>query len=463
MVTPSSPPALIEGMHAVDARLAAWSDAARARLAAPVSAEAYGRVERVSATLIGARLADCAIGHLCEIGHRRSDVRPTLAEVVGFDGAHALLAPLGSTQGLSPDTPVRSLGRGHELAVGAHLLGAILDGLGRPLDPLAPPGVDAPAPQCRLQPVLAAPPLPTERPRIADRLVTGVRAIDALATLARGQRIALLAGPGCGKTTLLGALARGTAADVVVLALVGERGRELNEFLERELDPSRLARTVVIWAGADAAAIERVRAPFTATAIAEGFRAAGQHVLLLVDSLTRTARAQRELGLAAGEPPGRLGFPPSVHAMLPRLTERAGLTRDGSITAIYTVLTETDTGDPIAEEARSLLDGHIVLSRSLVERGHFPPVDVLASLSRTMHAVVDDAHREQAARLRGLLARHRDLELLIALGEFKTGFDADNDEAVARHARIAAFLRQDLRVASSWQQTMEQLNATVHG
>ncbi|PMS14302.1 FliI/YscN family ATPase [Trinickia caryophylli] len=453
-------------MHGIDARLAAWTNAARARLAAPALAEAYGHVERVSATLIGARLADCTIGHLCEIGHPHRNARPTLAEVVGFDGAHVLLAPLGCTQGLSPGTPVRSLGRGHELAVGAHLLGEVLDGLGRPLDPLDPADprrVDAPAAQCRRQAVLAAPPPPTGRPRIADKLVTGVRAIDALATLGRGQRIALLAGPGAGKTTLLGALARGTAADVVVLALVGERGRELNEFLERELDRSRLARTVVVWTGADAAAIERVRAPFTATAIAEGFRAAGQHVLLLVDSLTRVARAQREIGLAAGEPPGRLGFPPSVYAMLPRLTERAGLTRDGSITAIYTVLTESDTGDPIAEEARSLLDGHIVLSRALVERGHFPPIDVLASLSRTMHAVVDDVHRSQAARLRDLLARHRDLELLIALGEFQTGFDADNDEAVARHARIAAFLRQDLRVASSWLQTMEQLNATVHG
>jgi len=309
--------------------------------------------------------------------------------------------------------------------------------------------------------VLSNPPTPLARPRIADTLSTGIRAIDGTLTLGRGQRIGLFAGPGCGKTTLIGALARGIDADAIVLALVGERGRELNEFLERELDSEVAARTVVVCASAERAAMERVRAAFTATAIAEGLSEHGAHVLLLVDSLTRVVRAQREIGIAAGEPTGRSGLPPSVYAMLPRLTERAGTLPRGSISAVYTVLTEASTLDPIAEEVRSLLDGHIVLSSELAQRGHFPAIDVLASTSRAMDAIVTESHRNDATRLRSLLSRHRDLQLLLTLGEYRPGHDADNDDAVARHPRLLAFLRQDTRTPCPWRDTLEQLHAIV--
>lgn len=454
MVMPAQWP---ETGAAAESRITSWIASAQRRIGRGATPDCYGRIEQVSATLIAARLPRCEVGHLCEVPDVRGNRQALLAEAVGFDSARTLLAPLGSTQGLAPGALIRSLGHAHEIVVGTHLFGQILDGFGQSLVP-------ASAPPCRqgaARPVMAGPPLPTARPRIAEPLPTGIRTIDALTTLGRGQRIGLLAGPGCGKTTLLGALARGVAADAVVFALVGERGRELNEFIEGELDPALLARSIVVCATSDRSPMERVRAPFTATAIAEGLREAGAHVLLLVDSLTRTARAQREIGLAAGEPPGRLGFPPSVYSMLPRLIERAGPTARGAITAVYTVLTESDTTDVVGEEARSLLDGHIVLSRELAERGQFPAIDVLASISRTMPAVADDAHRQHAARMRALLARYRDLQLLVALGEYEAGHDEHNDDAVARQARIVEFQRQDLRTPCAWQDTLERLHAAV--
>jgi len=443
--------------HDIEPRLAAWMSSVRRRIGQSHAIEAYGRIRRVSATLIVASLPDCEIGHVCELGCRTVDGKPMLAEVIGFNRADTLLAPLAPTEGLSPRTPIRALGKPHDIAIGPHLFGQVLDGFGRPLSR----SWREPDGSCTRIPVMA-PALPaTERPRLTQRLTTGVRAIDALLTLAEGQRVGVFAGPGCGKTTLLGALARGIEADVVVFALVGERGRELNEFLEREVDAGLAARSIVVCAGAERAPIERVRAAFTATAVAEGLRAEGKHVLLLVDSLTRVARAQRELGLAAGEPPGRQGLPPSVYSMLPRLVERAGTSAQGAITAIYTVLVESGPADPIAEEARSLLDAHIVLSQTLVERGHFPAIDVLGSLSRTMNAVVDEPHRRDGERLRALLARYRELELLLALGEYESGHDAHNDDAVSRHPRLVEFLRQDLREPSRWDDTLERLHATL--
>lgn len=452
--------ALIPDRGGLAPRLAAWASSAHRRIANAQAVETYGRVQRVSATLIVARLPHCRIGHLCELEPHTDDGKPLLAEVIGFDNNEALLAPLGSTHGIAPHARIRLLGISHQVTVGTHLLGQVLDGFGRPLSTSIASPQD-PASVRRL--VLAAATPPTDRPRIARPLITGVRAIDALLTLGRGQRVGLFAGAGCGKTTLLNALARGIEADVVVFALVGERGRELNEFLECELDATLAARAVVVCATSDCSSMERARAAFTATAIAEGFRAAGKHVLLLVDSLTRLARAQREIGLAAGEPPGRMGLPPSVYSVLPRLLERAGNATSGAITAIYTVLVESETADPIAEEARSLLDGHIVLSRKLVELGHFPAIDTLASLSRTMHAVVSDAHRDDAARLRALLAKHQQLELLIALGEYEAGHDEQNDEAVARHSRLVELLQQDIRAPAAWEETLEQLHAAVRG
>lgn len=478
MVTRADPSpsaaALIEaadatGAAAIEDRLAAWEADVRKRCVNLPAAQAVGRVVEVSATLIVVRLPRAEIGHVCELGCADAYGNPMLAEVIGFNDSRTLLAPLCSTQGLAPGISVHSLGRPHDVAVGAHLLGQVLDGLGRPLGAsacIAPsdrhrhPPV-RPAGKYVRRPVVASPPAPLARPRIEMTLPTGIRAIDGALTLGRGQRIGLFAGPGCGKTTLIGALARGIEADAIVLALVGERGRELNEFLERALDSAAAARTVVVCAGAERAAMERVRAAFTATAIAEGLGAQGAHVLLLVDSLTRVVRAQREIGIAAGEPTGRAGLPPSVYATLPRLTERAGTLPAGAITAVYTVLTESSTLDPIAEEARSLLDGHIVLSSELAQRGHFPAIDILSSTSRAMDAIVAESHRNDAARLRSLLSRHRDLQLLLTLGEYRPGHDAENDDAVARHPGLLAFLRQDTRTACAWRDTLEQLHAAV--
>lgn len=454
---------------ALDARLHAWEASVRKRRTGLAAAQALGRVTEVSATLIVARLPRAEIGHLCELDCADAHGIPMLAEVIGFHDSRTLLAPLAATQGLAPGMSLRSLGHSHELAVGTHLLGQVLDGLGRPLDAssrIASSGRQSHPMHARgeynRRSVLASPPTPLARPRITHAMSTGVRAIDATLTVGRGQRIGLFAGPGCGKTTLIGALARGIDADAIVLALVGERGRELNEFLERELDSAGAARTVVVCASSERTAMERVRAAFTATAIAEGLSANGTHVLLLVDSLTRVVRAQREIGIAAGEPTGSAGLPPSVYAMLPRLTERAGPLPRGCISAVYTVLTEAPTLDPIAEEARSLLDGHIVLSSELAQRGHFPAIDILASTSRAMDAIVVESHRNDAARLRCLLSRHRDLQLLLTLGEYEPGHDTENDDAVARHSRLLAFLRQDTRKPCAWPDTLEQLHAVVN-
>lgn len=445
----------------VQARLSTWARHTEDRLArAPMSAvQCLGCVEQVTATLIVATLPRCAVGHLCELQGVRRDEPPMLAEVIGFEGQRALLAPLGPTDGLAPRSPIRSLGTPHCVNVGPHLFGRILDGFGRPLG--STPSVSDKGSVVRH--VLGSAPCPTERPVSYERMITGVRAIDALLTLARGQRVGLFAGPGCGKTTLLGALARGIAADVIVFALVGERGRELNAFLQRELDPPLARRAVVVCATSDATAMERTRAAFTATAIAEGFCDSGKHVLLLVDSLTRTARAQREIGLASNEPPGRLGYPPSTYAMLPRLIERAGPRREGTITGIYTVLTENEHADPIADEARSLLDAHIVLSRKLAERGHFPAIDVAASLSRLMPEIADELHGADAARARGLMSRYAELEWLISLGEYKPGQDAAADDALEHHPRLLDLVRQDIRIFAVWEHTLEHLHAAVRG
>ena len=441
-------------------RLSAWAHRADGRLAhAQAGAVAcHGRIEQVSATLIVATLPRCAVGHLCEIPAACRDTLPILAEVIGFEADRALLAPLGSTDGIAPQSSIRTLGVPHRINVGPHLLGQVVDGFGRPMR-----AASAPANGSALRDVLASGPCPIDRPVDHERMVTGVRAIDALLTLAKGQRVGLFAGPGCGKTTLIGALARGIAADAIVFALVGERGRELNAFLEREVDPPIARRTVTVCATSDATPMERTRAAFTATAIAEGLCDGGKHVLLLVDSLTRLARAQREIGLASNEPPGRFGYPPSVFAMLPRLIERAGRRRTGTITGIYTVLTESDHADPIADEARSLLDAHIVLSRKRSERGQYPAIDVTASLSRLMHDVVSPAHRTDAERARSLIARHADLEWLISLGEYEPGHDASADDAVARHPRLLDLLLQDTRTPSPWEKTLEYLHAAVRG
>lgn len=445
-------------------RLATWAARAQARLGRAHAVACFGKIEQVGAMLVVARLPHCAIGDLCELLAPNTAGDPVLAEVIGFDEHRTLLAPLGPTGGVASDSQVRALGEPHCVRVGRHLLGAVLDGYGRVKRPGISPSLSSISSNDVITVrVLAAAPCATQRPPIDRHVVTGVRAVDALLTLARGQRVGLFAGPGCGKSTLLGAFARGIEADVIVLGLVGERGRELNELIERELGPQLMRRTVLVCATSDAPPMERARAAHTATAIAEGFCTGGNHVLLLIDSLTRFARAQREIGLASNEPPGRLGYPPSVYCALPRLIERAGNRAGGAVTGIYTVLTETEHADPIADEARSLLDAHIVLSRKLAERGAFPAIDIVESLSRLMPAVAGGSHRRDAERARMLLARHRELEWLIALGEYEPGHDAAADEAVARYPKLAEFIRQDLGALAPWEKTLEQLHVCVRG
>lgn len=421
-----------------------------------------GRVKEVTGLVMRATVPSVRVGELVYVdseplpGEAAAE-RPRLtAEVVGFRGDEVVLMPLGTLAGIGPDAVVSPTGRSLSLTVGEGLLGRVLDGLGQPIDGAGP--IAGPTESWAVR---RAAPDPLRRPPVRRPLALGLRAIDGLLTLGEGQRIGIFAGAGVGKSALLGQVARTTEADVTVICLVGERGRELNEFLDENLGAGGRARAVVVCATSDAPALVRLTSAFVATAVAEWFRARGKRVLLLLDSLTRFARAQREVGLAAGEPPVRQGFPPSVFSMLPCLLERAGNTETGSITALYTVLVSGDDLDePIADEVRGLLDGHIVLSRRLAERNHWPAIDVLASLSRVMDHVVDPAQRRAAGQVRALLADYERKRDLILLGAYQPGSDPRTDAAIARHDAIEAFLRQgrdELCVAVDTRQRLLEL------
>lgn len=397
-----------------------------------------GRVRRMLGMIVHASITDVRIGELCRLTDPGSQ-RSVLAEVIGIVDEEAILSPLGELSGLSGYTEVLPTGNPLVVPVGPGLLGRTINPLGEPLDSGAwpPPGIET------AYPVLTDPPSPMTRGLMSEPISLGVRALDACLTCARGQRLGIFGEPGTGKSSLLAEIARGTSADVVVVGLIGERGREVREFIDRQLGPEGRAKAVLVVATSDRPAMERVKAAYVATAIAEYFRDRGKHVLLLMDSITRFARAQREIGLAAGEPPTRRGFPPSFFATLPRLVERSGLTERGSITGIYTVLVEGDgTLDPVAEEVQALLDGHVWLSAELAQRNHFPAVDLLRSRSRLMDAVTTAEHRRHAGRLRQLLARYGEVELLLRVGEYVAGGDPVADEAIKRIDRINAFLRQ---------------------
>lgn len=407
--------------------------------------ERVGKVVEAYGTLIRATGLKAAIGELCELRNPPDGADPSFrlaAEVVGVSRQHAVLTPLGALDGVSPETEVYATGRQAWVRAGVGLLGRILDAHGEPIDgkgPIAVPG----GPPVVDVPIYAASPNPLARTLIDQPFATGVRAIDTVMTAGVGQRVGIFAVAGGGKSTLLGMLARGASADVNVIALVGERGREVNEFVHDNLGAEGLAKSVVVVATSDRPALERSRAAWVATAIAEHFRDRGQRVMLLVDSITRFARALRDVGLAVGEPPARRGFPPSVFSALPRLFERAGNNDKGSITAFYTVLMEGEDGDdPIVEEVRSILDGHIVLSRKLAAAYHYPAIDVLTSLSRTMPRVVDEAQLRAAGQLRKYLAKHQDIELLLQLGEYKKGADPEADIAIAKIEPIRKLLQQ---------------------
>jgi type III secretion protein N (ATPase) len=394
-----------------------------------------GRVSRAVGTMVEATGIQAHIGELCEL--TTPGEPPLLAEVVGFSNHTALLTPLGPTTGISALTEVLPSGRGHVCPVGPGLLGRVLNAMGEPMDGLGALNVHA------ASPVHSEPLNPLTRQMVERPLATGIRAIDGLLTIGEGQRIGVFSPPGVGKSTLLGMLARGSTADINVVALIGERGREVKEFIEHNLGPEGRAKTIMVVSTSDRPPMERIKSAYVATTIAEHFRDQGARVLLLVDSLTRFARAQREIGLASGEPPTRRSYPPSIFSMLPQLLERAGPGQVGSITAIYSVLTEGDEeNDPIAEEVRSILDGHIVLSRKLASANQYPAIDVLASVSRVMTRIVTKQHQASAVQLRRLLSKYQELELLLQIGEYKAGSDALADRAVKARPGILSFLSQ---------------------
>lgn len=413
---------------------------------------ACSRVTRVIGQVIEAASLPVAVGELCRI-----EIDPQhaiLTQVCGFHERGVLLMPLGEREGVHPGAVVIPLGRAFEAEAGDGLVGRVLDGLGRPMDGKGSLG------PTRRRPLFAKPPSPLDRPRIRAPFGSGVRALDGLVTLGQGQRIGIMAGSGVGKSVLLGMIARHATADVNVIALLGERGREVREFLERDLGPEGLARSVVVVATSDQAAVVRANGALVATAIAEHFRDEGKNVLLMMDSITRVAMAWREIGLAVNEPPTTRGYTPSVFAALPRLLERAGTAARGSITGLYTVLVEGDDfNEPVADAARSILDGHVVLTRRLASAKHFPAIDVLDSVSRVMDAVVGPEHLEAAHVLLRLEAAWKSHEDLIAVGAYKSGADAWVDAAIALKPELQGFLRQAPSDAASLGATRERLLA----
>jgi flagellum-specific ATP synthase len=454
-----------------------------------------GRVCELIGLLVASDGPAAALGDFCEIlstssatshaashatatrantRHAASKARPVRAQVVGFRDGRVLLMPLEDTAGLQPGDRVIARPEAPRLQVGPGLLGRVLDGFGRPMDHvehgdqanhLDHDGGDVPGSTVKSYDLYAAAPGPLEREHITEPLVTGVRAIDSLLPIGKGQRVGIFGGSGVGKSTLLGAMARHNSADVSVIALIGERNREVRDFLEKELSAEGLKRSVVVVATSDTPAPLRIRAAFVALAVAEYFRDEGKSVLLVMDSMTRLAMAQREIGLAAGEPPGPKGYPPSVFNLLPRIFERAGNFKakngkQGSITGFFTVLVEGDDfNEPICDAARAILDGHIILSRELGARGHYPAIDILNSVSRLANRVATPKQREAANKLREVLAEYQRSEDLINLGAYAAGSNPGLDSAIRVRPQLLDFLRQDAQLSESLEQTNAKLFA----
>jgi len=409
-----------------------------------------GYVVRVSGSTVESAGPVIGLGELCGIHIR--DGRRVLAEVVGFRNDHLILLPLEHIEGISPGDTVTARTTPRHIMLSKAALGRVLNGLGEPIDGKGPlGGTDK-------SPLDVSSPPPLSRKKITEPLALGIRSMDGMLTCGKGQRVGIFAGSGVGKSVLLGDIANSSDAAVNVVALIGERGREVREFLEENLGPEGLARSVVVVATADAPAIQRVKAAFVAVTVAEYFREKAKNVLFMMDSLTRFAQAQREIGLAAGEPPATKGYCPSVFSLMPRLVERLGCTRSGSITGVLTVLVENDDmSDPVADGARSLLDGHIVLSRKLADRGHYPAVDILQSVSRLMPAVVSDEHRATAQKLKEIYATYVDAEDLINIGAFSPGSNRRIDGAISLIDRINNFLVQPSRQRTTLAETVRQL------
>lgn len=410
-----------------------------------------GRVTQVIGLVIESVGPSASLGEVCVIKSRNEETI-CLAEVVGFKNNRVLSMALGDINKISPGSEIVATGKTFSIPVGRKLLGRIIDGLGRPID-----GKGWIEPD-EIRSIYNQPPEPLERKRITQPIATGIRAIDALLTCGKGQRIGIFAGSGVGKSTLMGMIARHTNADVNVIALIGERGREVRDFIEKELGESGLLKSVVVVATSDKAPLIRVKAALVATAIAEYFRDQGFDVMFMMDSLTRVAMAQREVGLAIGEPPTTKGYTPSVFALLPKLVERAGTSSKGSITALYTVLVEGDDfNEPIADSARSILDGHIVLSRKLANMGHYPAIEPLESISRLMPDIISSEHKKSAEKVIDILATYREAEDLINIGAYVRGSNQKIDKALQLIDKIREFLKQDTKERAEFEDSINRL------
>lgn len=413
-----------------------------------------GQVEKVVGLTLEAEGPPTYVGEICYLKTRSG--QKVLGEVVGFRAGKTLLLPLGEMEGIGPGSEVIALDRTLETPVGEGLLGRVLDGLGRPIDGRGKPQISG------YYPLMAEAINPLARARIEKPLSLGVKAIDGFLTCGQGQRMGIFAGSGVGKSTLLGMIARNSAADVNVIGLIGERGREVREFIDKDLGPEGLARSVVVAATSDQPALVRIKGAYTATAIAEYFRDQGANVLLMMDSVTRFALAQREVGLAVGEPPATRGYTPSVFALIPKLLERSGNAERGSITALYTVLVEgDDMNEPVADTVRGTLDGHIVLSRALAHENHYPAIDILASVSRLMIDLASEEHKKAAAALRELMAVYKANEDLINIGAYAAGSNPRVDLAIKMYHAIKRFLRQEIEEKFTLAQTVELLQELV--
>ncbi len=409
----------------------------------------HGRITEVIGMLIKAIVPQVKMGEVVMI---KREGEPLMAEIVGFTREEVYLSPLGPMHGIGPSSEVIPMRLPLHIKVGSQLLGRVLNGLGMPIDQKPPPQLGD------LSPVIAPPPDPLKRQIIKEPLPVGVRCIDGMLTTGKGQRMGIFSAAGVGKSTLLGMIARNAKADINVISLIGERGREVREFLENDLGEEGLARSVLVVSTSDQAAQLRINAAFVATAIAEYFREQGKNVILMMDSITRFARAIREIGLAAGEPPARGGYTPSVFAILPRLLERSGNSDKGFMTAFYTVLVAgDDMNEPIADEVRSILDGHIVLSSELAHQGHYPAISVLDSISRILTHIVKKEHVQNINKVRDVLAQYKKNELLIRIGEYKPGSDKATDNAIKYHERVNRFLRQQIDERPTFEETRAQL------
>ena len=415
----------------------------------------YGKIHDVVGLTIEASGPPSRIGDLCYVRVPDSDDAIPV-EVVGFRGKRTLLMPLADSRGIGPESLLLPTGAPLQLRADAGLIGRVIGGLGNPLDKGPPLRGE------HTVNVMASPPRPLDRTRIEQAISTGIRAIDACVTCGKGQRLGVMAGSGVGKSKLMGMMARNTDADISVIALIGERGREVRDFVDGDLGPEGLKRSIVVAATSDEPALVRIKGAYLATAIAEYFRDQGLDVMLMMDSVTRFAMAQREVGLAVGEPPTTKGYPPSVYSLLPKLLERAGTSPKGSVTGIYTVLVEADDmNDPIADAVRSILDGHVVLSRDLASRGHYPAVDVLESVSRVMMDVTSAAHQTAATKMRRALSVYRDAQDLINIGAYVKGSNPEIDEAIRLAPGINRFLQQRLDEPTKFEELESKMAAVI--